>query len=158
MSVQALLSECESVGISVSPLDERNLWIDPIERLSDQLRDRLVANKPEIIDYLGQRHRVHIHRVLVQLRDIKPYRINDTLRWRGDPTIEQGQLLAAHRSELLEALTPRPLTKNETETLASWLHDIGENQKVERDAVFDLVNGSPKDRVALLWRAEGSPL
>lgn len=98
-----------------------------------------------------------IHRVLVQLRDIRPYRILGAIAWRGDPTSEQYKLLQDYEAELVEALTPRSLTNREAENIALWLHDIGEDNRQERDYIFSQATLSPKDRIAYLWMADGSP-
>lgn len=157
MNAVELIQECTSLNISVKPEPDGSLFVDPIAKLTDELRNGLVANKPEIIEYLTNRQRLHIHRVLVRLRDIKPFRSGDSLQWRGNPSQEQQQLLHQYRSELIETLTPRALTNHEAEQLALWLNDIGEVDMQERTYVFSQANSSPADRVALLWMAEGSP-
>lgn len=50
-----------------------------------------------------------IHQVLFELKGIKPYRLGDRLMWRGIPTSKQQQLLSDHQTDLLAALTPRPI-------------------------------------------------
>jgi hypothetical protein len=152
-----VLADCKAAGLSVTPESNGNLYLCPVEALTDELKNRIVANKPAIIEYLQLEKRVHIHRVLIRLRDIKPYRVGDCLQWRGKPTTEQQHVLREYGAELLEILTPRALTKEEELTLALWLHDIGETTKPDRDVVLDQAARSPADRVTLLWMAEGSP-
>ena len=157
MNVKTILTECESSGVSVRPLQEGKLYVDPIGKLSDELREKLVANKPEIIEYLITKKHLHVHRVLVKLKDLKIYRDGDSISWRNEPSLEQRELLTNYSRDLLEALTPRALTTREAGYLALWLDDIGETEKIERDRVFNQANRSPTDRTALLWMADGSP-
>jgi len=158
MTAVELIAECASVGVSLSPLDDGKIYVDPIAKVSDDLRTKLVANKPAIIEYLRAIHRLHIHCVLVKLQSVQPYRDGDSVRWRNEPSLEQRRLLQSYESELIAALTPRALTKDEAATIALWLHDIGETGKADRDYVFNQANSSPADRTAWLWMAKGSPM
>ena len=153
MSTQAILTECESVGIKVTPLDTGDLYVDPIAKLPDNLREKLVSNKSEIHAHLSARRRLHIHRVLTQLKDIRPYRVSHSLLWHGNPTPEQRQLLKQYESELIDALTPRALTDYEAEQIALFAHDNGETSR----SLLHQVGRLPDNRVALLWIAQGSP-
>ena len=122
--------------------DNLDIPIIPLSRLS-------------VIQCLG--HRIHIHRVLVRLRSIDPFRSGDSIQWRGEPTPEQKQLLQDYEEELVAALTPRALSDSEATALALWTHDIGETKRPEREKVVSAANGSPAKRVAVLWMADGSP-
>ena len=51
------------------------------------------------------------HFLLLKLKNIRPYRSGGILKWRGEPTSEQRQLLINHRDELVQALTPTGLKK-----------------------------------------------
>ena len=132
------------------------------DRLQHRITDK--ADKADIpvipLSRLSVIQRVeyqNIHRVLTKLRCIQPFRAGDSLQWRGQPTPEQRQLLQDYESELVAALTPRALTKDEAATFALWLNNIGESDKKERDHAFSTANATPSDRVALLWMASDSP-
>ena len=133
------------------------------DRLQHRITDK--ADKADIpvipLSRLSVIQRVeyqNIHRVLTKLRCIQPFRAGDSLQWRGQPTPEQRQLLQDYESELVAALTPRALTKDEAATIALWLHDIGETGTADRDYAFNQANSSPADRTAWLWMAKGSPM
>jgi hypothetical protein len=49
----SLLTEVRAAGLKVETRGE-NLWVEPIDRLTPDLRARLVEHKPEIIAYLRQ--------------------------------------------------------------------------------------------------------
>jgi len=53
MMAASLLTEARAAGLRVEPRGE-NLWVEPINRLTSDLRARLVEHKPEIIAYLRQ--------------------------------------------------------------------------------------------------------
>ena len=131
----------------------------------DRLQTR-ITDKPDNLDIIpisklsviqSSERWIHIHRVLVKLRNIRPFRSGDSLHWRGEPTLEQHQLLQDYEAELVAALTPRAMTKDEAATFALWLNNIGESDKKERDHAFSTANATPSDRVALLWMASDSP-
>jgi hypothetical protein len=51
---QQLVVEAMECGVRLEPRPNRGLYVEPVDRLTVDLRERLVAHKPEIIDYLRQ--------------------------------------------------------------------------------------------------------
>lgn len=115
MKVDAIILDCESLGVTLEPRPGGRISVNPYDKLSDELREQLVANKPEIHAKLIAYRRLHVHRVLVRLKDILPYRSGKVLLWHGNPSPEQHQLLKRYGPELLKVLTPRLVTDREAD-------------------------------------------
>lgn len=52
MSARAVLDECYIQGVTVKPLADGKIYVDPIANVPDELHARLIANKLEIHAYL----------------------------------------------------------------------------------------------------------
>ena len=52
MSPQQLINECHQHGVSVSPMQNGQLWIEPIASVPDSLLRLLRQHKPELIKHL----------------------------------------------------------------------------------------------------------
>lgn len=139
--------ECTDTESTIST--ESSITLDSVDCVDIAYRE-YAQNGPAL-------RKMHVHKVLVILRDVKPYRSGDLLHFRGKPTAEQQSLIDEYRDDLLEALRPRGLTKDESEILALYLDDIGEHDKTERGYAFNIAERSPVDRITLLRLAAGSP-
>ena len=100
--------------------------------------------------------RMHIGRVLHLLRDLELCARGNQLRGKPHATEPQRALITEYRDELLDALTPRQLTRSERELLMKYLHRI-DAEPEEIAHVIDTANSSPRDRVTFLRLAQGQP-
>lgn len=160
-TAESILADCERAGLSIEPEPNGNLFLYPVEQLSDDLRNRIVANKPELYAYLTsqpdtqeQNERLPIRHVYRLLTGTRLYRDGDQLRVRGTPTPDQRSLIVKYNDELLDYLKPKELTLLEQEMISLYLHDLGETSRADREYMFAMAARTVDDRVALLRLVE----
>ena len=75
MNAQALVQECHSRGVTVKPLPDGKIYVDPIANVPGDLRNELVANKPQIHEYLTARNLQDQIKLLDKPRGLTPHEI-----------------------------------------------------------------------------------
>lgn len=125
MTTQALLDRLAAAGLSVTAAGDR-LLIQPAAKLSDDLRQAVVAMKPELLALLTEPTKV----------TARPAKVDSAATKRVDRKLEQQRLRRAKRPRIdyypsdealqaLEALRRRTVGGNASSTIDRVLVSVG---------------------------------